>query len=175
MAAGQAPTDGLRRAIEVYGQGVRVLVHGLTVLAGLGILGMVGVTCVDVVFRILGRPFSGTMDVVKLLSAVTIACGLPYTTACKGHVAIEFFFQKLSVRWRIVVDTLARLAAMALFALLAWGSLRYGSELRSTGTVTATIQLPVFWVLYVIAVCCVAVMLIKIYHILSPGRSLMKP
>ena len=53
---------------------------------------MMLVTCVDIVLRKLGHPFPGAYDITKMAAAVTISCALPYTTAVKGHVAVEFFF-----------------------------------------------------------------------------------
>ena len=49
---------------------------------------------------------TGALDLGKGCGALVIAGALPYTTAVKGHVAIEYFFHKLGRRGRIVVDTL---------------------------------------------------------------------
>jgi TRAP-type C4-dicarboxylate transport system permease small subunit len=90
-------------------------------------------------------------------------------------VAIEYFFHKLGRRGRAVVDALMRLLGMGLFGLLAWGSARYGHSLRLSGEVSLTLQLPVFWVPYLLAASCGLVVLIKLYHLFHPGQSLLKP
>ena len=59
--------------------------------------------------------------------------------------------------------------------LLAWGSAGYGNSLKAKGEVSMTLQLPVFWVPYVLAVSCGLVVLITLYHMLHPGKELMKP
>jgi len=164
-----------KRLLEAYTVGVRGLVYALAAGAGLGILAMMGVTCVDVVLRVFGSPLTGAYDIVKLSGALTIACALPYTTAVKGHVAIEYFFHKLSWRGRVVVDTLARLLGMALFGVLAWQSVRYGMSLRRSGQVTLTLQVPVYWVPYVIAFSCGVVVLVILHNLLHPGREMIKP
>lgn len=165
----------LRRAVRVYEYVLRMLVLFLSVIAGLGVLGMMVVTCADVVLRALGTPFVGAYDIVRLAGAVTIACALPYTTAVKGHVAIEYFFLKLSRRGRVVVDTIARSIAMALFGFLTWQSLVYGASLRRSGEVSLTLQLPVFWVPYVIAFACGVTLLVILHNLLHPGREMIKP
>ena len=109
------------------------------------------------------------------LRPITVAAALPYTTAIKGHVAIEYFFHKLGRRGRVLVDALMRLGGMALFSLLAWGCVDYGNSLRAKGEVSMTLQLPIFWVPYVLAVSCVLVVLIKVYHLTHPGRPMIKP
>ena len=161
--------------LEAYSRGVRALVYALAAVSGAGILAMMGVTCVDVVLRVFGRPLTGAFDIVKLAGAVTIASALPYTTAVKGHVAIEYFFHKLSRPWRIVVDTLARSVCIALFGFLAWQSIRYGAALRKSGQVTSTLQFPVFWVPYVIAFSCAVVALVILHNLLHPGKEMIKP
>ena len=62
-----------------------------------------------------------------------------------------------------------------LFSLLAWGCVDYGNSLRAKGEVSMTLQLPIFWVPYVLAVSCVLVVLIKVYHLTHPGKPMIKP
>jgi TRAP-type C4-dicarboxylate transport system permease small subunit len=98
-----------------------------------------------------------------------------YTTAVKGHVAVEYFHHKLGRRGRVVADTLIRLPIMALFSLFTWQFIAYGAKLRSSGEVSMTLQLPVFWVPYVMAFSCALVVLVTWWHLLHPGKALIKP
>jgi TRAP-type C4-dicarboxylate transport system permease small subunit len=159
----------------MYHRGLRALVQGLAYLAGASLLFMVAVTTVDVILRKFNLSLTGAYDLVKIGAAITVAAALPYTTAIKGHVAIEFFFHKLGRRGRIAVDALMRFGGMALFGLLAWGCIDYGNSLRAKGEVSMTLELPVFWVPYVLAVSCVLVVLIKAYHLFHPGKPMIKP
>lgn len=167
--------EGARAASRFYSKAVLLLVIGLSVVAGLGVLVMMGATCLDVILRTFGRPLTGALDVVKVAGAVTIACALPYTTAVKGHVAVEYFFLKLGRRGRAVVDALARLVGMTLFSVLAWRSALYGISLRQSGQVTATLQIPLFWVPHVIAFSCAVTALVILHNLLHPGREMIKP
>jgi len=165
----------VRTALEIYACVVRLLVFALAAVAGCGVLTMMTVTCVDIILRWSNRTLTGAYDIVCVAGALTIACALPYTTAVKGHVAIEYFFLKLSRTGRVVVDTVARLLAIALFACLAWQCVRYGTSLWRSGQVTPTLQVPVFWVPYVIAFSCVVVALVILHNLLHPGREMIKP
>jgi hypothetical protein len=49
-----------------------------------------------------------TLCPVELLGAIAIAGALPSTTACQGHVAIEFSLKKLPGCGRIIVDAIER-------------------------------------------------------------------
>jgi TRAP-type C4-dicarboxylate transport system permease small subunit len=161
--------------LAFYHQALRASVMALAYVACASLMVMVLVTSAEVVLRIFRVSLTGAYDIVKIAAAITIAAALPYTTAIKGHVAIEYFFHKLGRRGRIVVDALMRLGGMALFGLLAWGCVDYGNSLRAKGEVSMTLQLPIFWVPYVLAVSCALVVLIKVYHLTHPGKPMIKP
>jgi len=151
------------------------VVLSLAWVAGASLIVMVLVTVSDVVLRALNLPLTGAYDIVKIAATIAVAAALPYTTAIKGHVAIEYFFHKLGRRGRVVVDALMRLGGITLFSVLAWGCVQYGNSLREKGEVSMTLQMPVFWVPYVVAASCALVVLIKIYHLSHPGKPMLKP
>ncbi|MGC9328017.1 MAG: TRAP transporter small permease [Candidatus Hinthialibacter sp.] len=165
----------MERFFSVFTSAIRTLVYGMTFVSGLGILFMMTLTCVDILLRIAGYPIVGAYDVVKITGAVSMGCALPYTTAVKGHVAIEFLFQKMSRPWRILVDTIARLISMTLFGLLTWRCIEYGQSLRSSGQATATLEIPTYWILYVMAFSCAIVVCIIFDHMIHPGKEMIKP
>ena len=175
MSAPAAASPGSRRFADAYHAALRHAVMALAYVACAGLMVMVSVVTVDVVLRVCRVPFTGAYDIVRIAAAVTMAAALPYTTAIKGHVAIEYFFHKLGPRGRVVVDALMRGLAMALFGLLAWGCVAYGNSLRTKGEVSMTLQWPVFWVPYVLAASCVLVVLIKLYHLTHPGKPMIQP
>lgn len=169
------PRPEMGRALAFYNSVLRTLVRALALVAGVALLLMVLITSADVLLRALGIPFKGAYDLVKIAAAISVAAALPYTTAIKGHVAIEFFFHKLGRRGRVLTDALMRFGGMALFATLAWGCVEYGNSLRQKGEVSMTLQLPVFWVPYVLALSCALVVLVKIHHLAHPGKPMLKP
>ena len=125
----------------VFFKVLRILVFLLAIIAGMGILTMVGVTCLDVIMRMFRHPLVGAFDIVKVSGTVTIAAALPYTTAVKGHVAIEYFFQKLSRRSRIFTDTFVRMLGILLFSFISRQGLIYAAALKRSGEVTLTLQM----------------------------------
>ncbi len=169
------PPAGERRFPDLYHDALRKVVMVLAYVACAALMVMVIVTSIEVVLRIFRLTMTGAYDIVKIAATLTMAAALPYTTAIKGHVAIEYFFHKLGRRGRVVVDTLMRVSAMALFSLLAWGCVDYGNSLRAKGEVSMTLQLPIFWLPYTLAASCALVVLIKVYHLTHPGKSLLQP
>ncbi|MEA3365032.1 MAG: TRAP transporter small permease subunit, partial [Candidatus Hydrogenedentes bacterium] len=101
-----------------YNVCLRTVVMVMAYIAGAAVCVMMITTCLDVVLRKLGWPLPGALDIVMLSGAISISCAVPYTTAVKGHVSIEYFFHKLSRRGRIIVDTSWRLLAVVLFGFL---------------------------------------------------------
>lgn len=168
-------TGILRACVRGYESGLRRLVLVMAVLSGAGVIAMMLTTCADVVLRAFGSPLKGSYDIVRLLSLITLACALPYTTAVKGHVAVEFFFNKLPRAGRIVVDTLMRVLLIGLFAVLCYQNVRYGISLRASGELLPTLRLPVFWAAHVVAFSCAVVLLVVLYNLVHPGKMMLKP
>ena len=175
MSLPSVSPSGWRRWLDWYHAALRGAVRVLAWVAGASLMVMVLVTTAEVVLRVFRLSMTGAYDIVKIAAALTIAAALPYTTAIKGHVAIEYFFHKLGRRGRVVVDAAMRMLAMALFSLLAWGCVDYGNSLRVKGEVSMTLQLPIFWVPYVLAASCGLVVLIKLYHLTHPGKAMLQP
>lgn len=151
------------------------MVYGLTVVSCLALAAMMLVTCADVVLRAFGHPLKGTYDVARVCGAVCIACALPLTTAMKGHVAIEYFFHKLNRLGRLAVDSLMRLITITVFLFAAYECVGYGQRFLRNGEVTSTIELPLFWVPWVMAGAFAVTALVVVFHLVCPGREMVKP
>lgn len=175
MAAESGKERQVSKFERRYTAVLRGCVFGLVVISGIGIFVMIGTICADVVLRWFGRPLIGAYDIVKIAGAIALATALPYTTSVKGHVAIEYFFHKLNRTGRVIVDTLVRLLGIVLFGFLGWRCFLYGGEMQRSGQVMQTLQLPIFWLPWVIGVCCVVVMLVIVYNLLHPNKEMIKP
>ena len=165
----------LQEGIYLYHRLLKGLVYLLAALAAVSILVLMLITAVDVVFRALNQPIKGAYDLVQIAVVVAITGALPYTTAVKGHVAIEVFYHKLGRRGRVIMDSFIRILAMVLFAVLALQSFFYGNQLKATGQVSMTLQIPLFWVPYLITFSSVVVVLVIFDNLLHPGKEMIKP
>ena len=154
---------------------LRGAIHLLAGVGGMAVVAMIVVTVADVVGRRFGHPVKGAYDLVRILGAVAMACALPLTKAVKGHIAIEYFFQKMERRGRAAVDTAMRLVLLALFGLLAWQFGLQGLNFLRGGELSATLRLPLFWVPWLAALACLATAGVTLWHLLHPGRSMMRP
>ncbi|MBQ9344937.1 MAG: TRAP transporter small permease [Kiritimatiellae bacterium] len=162
---GQSVTSGFLR---------RVLL-ALALVGAAAVLAMMLVTVADVVGRQFGLPVPGAYDLVQVLGAIAILCALPLTTAVKGHIAIEYFFQKLARPGRAAVDGLLRLLLLALWIVLAVQFALKGELYRQSHELTATLHMPMFWALWLAAAASALTACVTLWHLLHPGRQMMRP
>lgn len=135
-------------------------------VAGWCLLGMMGLTCADIVLRLFRHPILGTYEVAGFLGAVVASFAMAQTTIERGHVAVQVVVTRFSPRIQEVIYLITHLLSLLLFALLAWECIRYGNDLRTSGEVSMTLQLPFFPVLYGIALSAAIVCLVLLVDIL---------
>jgi TRAP-type C4-dicarboxylate transport system permease small subunit len=144
-------------------------------IAGISIILMILVTVFDVLLRIFNIGITGTYDLVRALGVISVAFALPYVTAVKGHIAIEYFYLKCGKIGRILLDTLFRVSSLIIFGILAYQTFLHGLSLLRTGELFSTLHMPVFWIPFTISFNCLLMMVVFIYHLLHPGKEYIKP
>jgi len=129
-------------------------------IAGGSLFLMMLLTCADVLLRFFGHPILGTFDIVSFLGIFIVAFSLAYTQLNKGHVAIEYIVGRLPSRSQSVAKTLTYLISTTFFAVLCWESFIFANDLRMSGEVSATAEIPVFPFGYSLAVACFSITLV---------------
>lgn len=155
---------------ELFWKGNAALVGVLSAVAAVALAAMIVVTSADVVLRQFGISVKGAYDLVRVFGAVALACALAATTEAKGHIAIEYFFHKLKRRGRGVVDTLVHGGMVVVLGIAAWQCIQAGNTFLRTGEVTPTLQLPFFWVPWVMAAGCALAAVVSLRHMLAASR-----
>jgi len=136
---------------------------------------MMGITVIDVLLRLFGTGITGAYDLVRACGAVAVACALPYLTAVKGHIAIEFFYHKCSRIGRLILDSLLRVSALGIFGVLTVQVYHHGLSLLASGEVFPNLGLPVFWIPMLVSFNFVLMMIVFLYHLTHPGKEFIKP
>ena len=160
---------------ELYKKIVSWVVRAFAVLAGIGVLVMMLVTCCDIIGRHFGHAITGAVDIVQVSACIAAICALPYTTAVKGHVAVEFLSQMFPPAVRALVDGIWRVAVIVMYGFMAWGGIVHGNTLFRRHSSTLTIHIPTFWILYVISAVSLVTILVKLYNLAHPGKEMMRP
>ena len=164
-----------RGLLEGFFEAVRKVILACAFISGAAILVMIGVTVLDVALRLFKVGIVGAYDIVRIAGVTAIACALPYVTAVKGHIAIEFFYQSFSRIGRVVLDSTFRVVALALFGFLVIRNIRYGLTLRAAGLLMPTLHVPVFWMPFLISFNALLICIVVAYHLLHPGQEMIKP
>lgn len=119
------------------------------------ILAMMLLTCADVVLRFFRHPIPGTYELVGLMGTVGASFALAYTTAQKGHIAVEFLTRRMPEKVQFIVAAAGELLSVVLFGIITWQSTVYALDLKRTREVSLTIELPVYpFVLSIAIGCC---------------------
>jgi TRAP-type C4-dicarboxylate transport system permease small subunit len=136
-------------------------------LAGWSLVGMMCLTCADILLRLFRRPIPGTYEIVGFLGAVVAGLAMAQTTLERGHVAVQVLVTRFSPRVQEIIYYLTNMLSLFLFALLAWEGVRYGNDFRVSGQVSLTLRMPFYPVVYGIALSAAVVCLVLIADILQ--------
>jgi TRAP-type C4-dicarboxylate transport system permease small subunit len=139
----------------------------LYAVSGVVLVWMMLLTAADVVLRAFGRPITGAYELVGFSGAVVIGFGLPYTSWTRGHVYMEFLIKKLPKQSRDIANVFTRLVGIALFAVIAYNLVVVGMDLRGTGEMSPTLQLPFYPVAYGVGICCFMLCLMLLCDIIK--------
>jgi TRAP-type C4-dicarboxylate transport system permease small subunit len=149
-----------------FAKKTRSLADALNLIAGWCLVVMTALTCADVILRIFRHPILGTYEIVGFLGAAVAAFAMAHTTLQRGHVAVELVVMRLPAKTQSVIYAITNLASIFFFALIAYESVRFGNDLRTTGEVSLTLQIPFFPVLYGIAFSSIVVCLVLLVDLL---------
>ncbi len=149
-SAGKSDSNILRRLIYW-------LSKGLEVVAGVSLLFIMILTTCDVIGRAFAKPIIGTYEIVSFGAGVLVGFSLPITTLEKGHVYVDFLYQKFSRPVRRVLYAVTNILGITLFLGAGYNLLKMASDLQRAGEVSSTLQLPYYAIAYGIGFACLTV------------------
>jgi TRAP-type C4-dicarboxylate transport system permease small subunit len=138
-------------------EGLRKIVSGIVSVmndvGGVILTFMMLITLVDVVLRFMGKPITGTYELVFLGGAVVIACAIPRTTEEGGHVNVDMIVEHLPGGLRKTMTIFTRLCGIVFFFLLGWNLFALGTRLFVSEEVSLTLHVPYYPVAYILGLC----------------------
>jgi len=165
--------------MNLFEKSAKGLARYMYYVAGTAIVSMMVLTCADVVLR-LGvtfyheyrwslfssfMPIPGTYELVCFLGAVAVSFAMAHTSVEKGHVAVSLIVRLLPERIQNIIGSITGTFGIILFALLSWQSVLYANDLRASGEVSLTLQLPFYPFVYGIAFASFAVCLVLVLEL----------
>ena len=146
------------------------LSEGLKVLSAACLAAMMLITCVDVVGRALGTPITGAVEITALFATLALSFSLPYAHRQKAHVGVEILTMHMGERSRAGLSVFTGLLAFALFVAIAWQSALYATQMRASGEVSLTLELPYYLVIYFISASFAVLSFVQLIEIIRAAR-----
>ena len=117
---------------------------GFKVIAGVAIIIMMLLSTADVVLRLFGKPIPGAYELTGLLGTIVVSFALGFTSLEKGHIAVELLYRKLPQRTQLAIETFTNFISFLIFGLIAYQSFIYALDIRKSGEVSPTLQMPIY-------------------------------
>ncbi len=116
-------------------------------------MGMVIMTCCDVVSRMFGYPIFGAEEIVTFLVTLVIGLSLPFAHQEKIHVGVEIVVRLLPESTQRKIKFGTDLASLALMITITIMMFYFGYSTQSSGEVSMNLEFPEYMVIYGLAVC----------------------
>ena len=123
-------------------------------IGGVSLAFIMFLTVADIILRYFRRPILGTYEIVAFSGAVVIGFSLPYTSWMRGHVYVDFLILRFSQKLRNAINIVTRFLGIWLFIMIGWNLISYGMDLRKSGEVSLTLQIPFYPVAFGVGICC---------------------
>ena len=101
--------------------------------------------------NIFNYAIAGTHELVEFTMAVLVFFALAYTQIEKRHVAIDLLYTRLSPNAQAILESLTSLFSLVIFILMTWQTALYGLEMRDNHTVSPTLNIPLYPILFIIS------------------------
>jgi TRAP-type C4-dicarboxylate transport system permease small subunit len=136
------------------------------------LVGMMLLTCVDVVGRAFGHPIFGSVEIVGFMATLAVVMAMPYTHQVQGHIGVEIIVRLFSEKTQTIIDICTGIISLILFAVVTWRMTIYANTMKESGEVSMNLELPEHLVIYVTAFCLLTFTLIILREIINNIRKL---
>ena len=151
---------------------IQWLLDKMKIIGAACLVGMMLLTCVDVVGRALGQPIFGSVEIVGFMAILSVVMAMPYTHQVQGHIGVEIIVRLFSEKTQTIIDICTGIVSLILFAIVTWRMTVYANTMKESGEVSMNLELPEHLVIYVTAFCLLTFTLVILRDILNNIRKL---
>jgi len=145
-----------------------VLSNSFLWIGAVGVCAMIIVAAGDVIgLKIFGEPIYGSVDIIVVAQIIAISFAASLSIILNRHLAVEVVFEKLHGRARVVIEAVVTFIVLVLFILLVWHMWLYADNLRTKGTSSFVLYLPLYPYAYAMAVAFIPVCLTLLQKLLA--------
>jgi TRAP-type C4-dicarboxylate transport system permease small subunit len=135
--------------------------------AGITLIGMVLLTCTNILLRCVWLPVKGVYEFMGFFGAIVTAFALGYTQMKRGHVGIDIVVNQFSARTQRILNGINYFICMAFFALAGYQIAVWGTTIWRTGEVTETLRIIFYPFIYGVALGCFILCMVFLVDLLK--------
>ena len=154
---------------------VQWIVDKMKIIGAICLVGMMLLTCVDVVGRAFSHPIFGSVEIVGYMAILSVVMAMPYTHQVQGHIGVEIVVRLFSEKTQTIIEICTGIISLVLFAVVTWRMTVYANTMKESGEVSMNLELPEHVIIYVTAFCLLTFTLIILRDILNNIRKLKSP
>jgi len=139
----------------------------LVFCGGMFLLGMVVLTCANIVSRVVWLPIRGTFELMGYFGAVVAAAALAYTQLHRGHIAVNVLISRFSRQTQRRLNAFNNAACTLFFALVTWQMVLKAHGFMTTGEVSETLRIIFYPFTYMVAAGCGVMTLVFLVDFLN--------
>lgn len=139
----------------------------LFAVGGITLIGMVLLTCTNVLLRSVWVPIKGVYEFMGFFGAIVTAFALGCTQMKRGHVGIDIVVNQFSPRTQRILNGVNYFICMVFFVLAGWQIAVWGTTIWRTGEVTETLRIIFYPFIYGVALGCFILCLVFLVDLLK--------
>ena len=143
------------------------LVRLLSWIGGFFLVGMIFLTCANILCRLVWVPIKGAFELMGLFGAIATSFALGYTQMKKGHTAVDILVNRFSDRTQKILNGFNFVICMAFFVIAGWQISKYATTLWKTGEVSETLLIIYYPFTYGVALGCFLLSLVMLVEFLK--------
>ncbi|MBW2605080.1 MAG: TRAP transporter small permease [Deltaproteobacteria bacterium] len=105
------------------------------------LVGMIVLTCANIIFRLTWVPIKGTFELMGYFGAIATAFALGHTQMKRGHISVDVLVNTFSVKTRKIINAINYTVCFLFFGVAAWQMTLKATTLMNTGEITETLRI----------------------------------
>jgi len=158
--------------MDTFWKFVEWLVVKMKIVGAACLVGMMSLTCADVIGRLFRHPIFGSVEIVGFMATTAVAMALPHTHKIDGHVGVEILVRLFSPKKQAIIDLCTRFLSLGLIGITTWRMAIYAYEMQKSGEVSMNLELPEYVVIYITAFCLLILTLVLVMEVMNIIRKL---
>lgn len=137
----------------------------------IGVILMVGITCLDVIgAKLFLLPIPGAIEIMSLLQVAAIVFAVASTQRRGGHISVEMFVDSFPKTIRNLTKALVSLCCLMLFVLLMYEGVGLGNEYLAAKEITATAKIPFYPFAYMFSIALIPVVIMLLIDFIEAAK-----